>query len=291
MRRVLDDAAINAALLPSDGDYRIHYFRSLQHCKNEIKQQIKLALGISHKDIYLLSNSTHCLLTVLYGLSIQGRTLSIEEGCYRPYSDLHQVSNKQQIPFVTHIDPDSGKVACISDKTAVLDAAQSVGTVCHHDSAFLADVVFFPLHKHLALQIGVGVLCVNARHEYNEIREIAKLSESGAANNLIFTSLYQRLTTRQIMFNIAMFSLTSAIAEKLIILGAVPVTPLYSRTPFLVIKTTSGHLPPGCLEGTVFSLKTLDQCHLRISCYIPGRPGSAPVECSATLINVLRSKL
>jgi hypothetical protein len=288
---MLDDAAINAALLPPDGDYRIHYFRSLRYCKNEIKHQIKLALGIPHEDIYLLSNSTHCLLTVLYGLSVQGRTLSIEEGSYRPYRDIHKASNEQQVPFVTHIDPNSGKVACISEKTAVLDAAQSVGTVCHHDTAFLADVVFFPLHKHLALQIGVGVLCVSAKHEYNEIREIAKLSESGTANDMVFKSLYQRLITRQIMFNIAMFSLTSATAEKLIILGFEPVTPLYSRTPFLVIKTTSGHLSPGCLEGTVFSLKTLDKCHLRISCYIPGRPGSVPVECSATLINILRSKL
>lgn len=291
MIRELDDAAINAALLPPDGNYYTHYYRSLQHCKNEIKQRLRFSLNIPHQDIYLLANSTHCLLTVLHGLAIQGRALTIGAGSYRPYRSLSSSSGTQHFPLITHISPDSGNVASMRETSVVLDAAQSAGTVCYHAAAFSADVVFFPLHKHLALQIGVGVLCVSGRHEYDALRETALISESGTASDLVLKPLQQRLSTQSLMFNIAMFSLTSEFAEEFIVLGFVPVTPMYSRTPFLVFKTTYGYLPPGCLQGTAFSMKMLDATHLRISCYLPGDAHSAPVECSATLIDILRSKL
>ncbi|WP_025901654.1 DUF6024 family protein [Tatumella sp. UCD-D_suzukii] len=290
MNSELDDSAINASLFPSDSSYCTHYFRALGHCRNEIKKRLRMALSIPHEDIFLLSNSTHCLLTVLHGLSAQSRTLSIEAGCYHPYRMLPQPSYGQSVPLITHISPDSGNVACIHQKAVVVDAAQSIGVVCHHSEAFSADVVFFPLHKHLALLTGVGVLCVRKRYEYETVRKTAQIAESGTVNNVVLQALLERLTTKPLLFNIAMFSLTPAQAESLTMLGFEPVTQLYSQTPFLVVKTSSGHLLPEYLVNN-FSLKMLDANHWRISCYIPGTLDSPPKECASLLINVLRSKL
>lgn len=291
MNRELDDAAINSILLPAEHNYHTHYFRTLQLCKKEIKQQFRDALAIPHENIFLLANSTHCLLTVLYGLSVQGRTLSIAAGSYRPYRTIPLSVKEPYLPLLTHISPDSGEVVCIHEPAVILDAAQSAGAICHHAKAFATDIVFFPLHKHLALQTGIGVLCVSDNPEYKEILKVAKISESGTVNDQVFRSLHNRLSAQTVMYNIAMFSLTEALAEELSYFGLTSITPLYSRTPFLVFKIESRHLQPERLEKTIFSLKILDELHWRISCYIPGGPDASPVECSTALVNIFRRKL
>lgn len=291
MSRELDDASINSILLPAERNYQTHYFRSLQLCREEIKQKIIDALTIPHENIFLLTNSTHCLLTVLYGLSVQGRTLSIAAGSYRPYKTIPLLVKEPSLPLLTHISPDSGEVVCIQDSAVILDAAQSAGAICHHAKAFTTDIVFFPLHKHLALQTGIGVLCVSDNPEYKEILKVAKISESGTVNDHVFRSLHNHLTTQTVMFNIAMFNLTQALAEELSCIGLTSITPLYSQTPFLVFKIGSRHPRPERLVKTIFSLKILDELHWRISCYIPGEPDASPVECSTALVNILRRKL
>jgi len=291
MSRELDDAAINSILLPPEYNYHTHYFRALQLCRQEIKQQLRDTLAIPHENIFLLTNSTHCLLAVLYGLSVQGRTLSIAAGSYRPYRAIPLSVKEPSLPLLTHISPDSGEVVCIQDPAVILDAAQSAGTICHHAKAFSTDIVFFPLHKHLALQTGIGVLCVRDNPEYKEILKVAKISESGTVNDLVFTSLHNRLSTQAVMFNIAMFSLTQSLAEELSRFGLTSITPLHSQTPFLVFKIGSRHLRPEHLINTIFSLKILDELHWRISCYIPGGPDTSPVECSNALVNIFRRKI
>ena len=120
--------------------------------------------------------------------------------------------------------------------------------------------------------------------------QMKSLSGVAIRSHLMFFDTSNSIMIIKLLFNIAMFSLTPAQAESLTMLGFEPVTQLYSQTPFLVVKTSSGHLLPEYLVNN-FSLKMLDANHWRISCYIPGTLDSPPKECASLLINVLRSKL
>ncbi|MBD2797264.1 aminotransferase class V-fold PLP-dependent enzyme [Xenorhabdus sp. 18] len=291
MNTRLDDSSINSSLLLSDGLQNYHYFKEIDRIKKQIKYFIKKELRIPHDEIFLLNNSTHCLLNVIYGLNVQGMHLSVENGCYKKYKKINIIRNGECIPLITHISPESGVVNNIKQPEIVLDAAQSIGTIYHHINSLSADVLFFPLHKHLSLQSGVGILCVKRKSNYKEIIKIAQISESGTVSYRVFNDLLTRLKKTPIQFNIANFNMTHNNMSELNKLNIVLLTPTSSKTPFFVVRSPIQLDEIINLKDTAFSLKRLSDNKYRISCYISGSIDSNSIDCTERFINLLKEQL
>lgn len=290
MKRSTDDSAINVRLtLSSDASFS-HYFKEINSIKNEIKCHLREKLNIHHDHIFFLNNSTHCLLNVLYGLVNFDTHLSIDGGCYKPYAEIDVHNGTKSLNLVTHISPDSGKVSDFNSRV-VLDAAQSAGTICHHQRALSADIVFFPLHKHLALQTGIGVLCINYALCYQGIIKIAKLSESGTVNDQVFIKLIHHIRSHSISFNVGIFNLTKHQIDELSLLGVASLTPALSRTPFVVLESSIDLDRITPFSKSPFSIRKQESNRYRISCYCEGSPSSNPVDYSKKLVNIFRRVL
>lgn len=290
MTRLLDDSSINAALTLHKGDYHTHYYKALNQCKEHIKKNLKSVLSIPHPHIFLMANSTHCLLTVMYGLAASKRHLVIEEGNYQPFNQIPRITGGLPVSLVTHIAPESGVTSPVNDHNIVLDAAQSAGTICYHSIAMTADIVFFPLHKHLALQTGIGVLCVSANREYKNVVSTAQVCEAGTGNSEVFTTLRNRLVDKSIVFNIAIFDLNQYRYNLFKKIGFISITPLHSKTPYLVFKLALPIHTSIAINSEIFSIKIMNKSHCRITCYKPGTMDSSPVDFSDMLIELLRKQ-
>ncbi len=293
MIKLIDDSSIHFSLIDSNiARYNNkNYYQKVGTIKSDIKFHLKEKLNLKHEEIYLLNNSTHCLLNILYGLSVQSTSLSIQHGCYESYRFLTNKKYEKAIPLLTHIDPNSGKVCTLDDTNYVLDAAQSIGTIIHHQQAITSDLLFFPLHKHLAMQTGISVLCIKNREKYPEISKIAKISESGTVNINIYNQLLSLLESGSYFFNAALLSLTKRHILEISSLGMKVITPAQSNTPFIVIDANVDLNEKLQRQNNIFSVKSLGSHRYRFSCYIKGHIKSTPFDCTSMLIQYLQRLL
>ncbi|HHB1596996.1 TPA: DUF6024 family protein, partial [Vibrio campbellii] len=229
-----DDSSINSQIAKNhDGST---YFKTLRKVRESIKKKLCHELGIEHRHVFLLNNTTHCLLTVMYGLASCQKSLLIGGGAYKPYTEFPTVLFQDGIELVTHIEPESGKVHSTLEGK-ITDAAQSIGTINHHRIALYSDVVFFPLHKHLALEAGMALLCIKSSFEHINVVKTAKIAEAGTCNLNLLNSLQKKLDKEGTWINLGFFELSQETVAALTKLGIECITPSGARTPFLVFNT------------------------------------------------------
>jgi hypothetical protein len=293
MIKVLDDSSINLRILNINQTYYNgkNYYQYLAYVRDKIKDHLREKLHLKHEKLFLLNNSTHCLVNVICGLSMQSISLSIEKGCYAPYSDIPKCPQHKIIPLLTHIDPNSGRVCKLNAQNFVLDAAQSAGTIAYHNKAVSAEILFFPLHKHIAIQAGAALLCVNNTNQYPEISKIAEISESGTVDINSYNNMRNQLRTNSNLFNIAYFSLTGNEVMEMADLGFDSYTPIKSHTPFVVLKSKLNIDNKILTRDPLISVKKLSDMTYRFSCYVNGSIDSDPVVCNRCLIRYLKGLL
>lgn len=282
MLKYQDDSSINSQIVKNHDDGS--YFKVLYKVRESIKKKLCHRLEIEHSHVFLLNNTTHCLLTVMYGLASCQKSLLIGDGAYRPYTDIPTPLFQDSVELVTHIEPESGKVHSTLDGT-ITDAAQSIGTIQHHRTALYSEVVFFPLHKHLALEAGMALLCIKSSFEHTNVVKIAKIAEAGTCNLNLLNSLQKKIDSEGIWINIGFFELSQKTMVALTKLGIECITPSGVRAPFLVFNTQRD------LTGLVknipdqLSLKQLSTNTYRITCFIKGNLMGDGVNCDEQLIN------
>ncbi|MBD2810861.1 hypothetical protein ID853_08205 [Xenorhabdus sp. Vera] len=289
----LDDSAINSKIsgFNFENNSDTNYYKQVSIIRKEIKQNLRKHLCLEHEEIFLLNNSTHCLLNVIYGLNMHSVSISIREGCYTPYNNITTGSFPNSIPLLTHIDPQTGIICSLKNADFVLDAAQSIGTIWHHKAAISSKIVFFPLHKHLAIQSGIGVLCIQNKDHYPEISNIAKISESGTVNLRSYNDALNRCIESPDFFNVAYFDLTDKEENELEKIGFKCITPLQSKTPFVVLQSDFYLDKSPCNKKSVITMKKIGTMIYRFSCYKSGTINSTAVNCNFKLINYIKELL
>ncbi|MBD2815854.1 hypothetical protein ID850_14015 [Xenorhabdus sp. Flor] len=289
----LDDSSINSKIseFSFQNNSDNNYYKQVSTIRKEIKQNLRKHLCLEHEEIFLLNNSTHCLLNVIYGLNRHSVSISIEEGCYKPYDNITTSYFPYSIPLLTHIDPQTGVVCSLKNADFVLDAAQSIGTIWHHKAAISSKIVFFPLHKHLAIQAGIGVLCIQNKDHYPEISNIAKISESGTVDLRSYNDALNRFIDDPKLFNIAYFDLTNKEANELEKIGFKCITPLQSKTPFIILQSNFVLDKSPCNKKSVITMKKIGAMIYRFSCYKSGTINSASVNCNFKLIKYIKELL
>ncbi|SFU75105.1 DUF6024 family protein [Xenorhabdus koppenhoeferi] len=289
----LDDSSINSKIsgFSFENNSDTNYYKQVSAIRKEIKQHLRKHLCLEHEEIFLLNNSTHCLLNVIYGLNMHSVSISIREGCYTPYNNITTGYFPHSIPLLTHIDPQTGIICSLKNVDFVLDAAQSIGTIWHHKAATSSKIVFFPLHKHLAIQSGIGVLCIQNKDHYPEISNIAKISESGTVDLRSYNDALNRCIEDPDFFNIAYFDLTDKEANELEKIGFKCITPLQSKTPFVVLQSDFYLDKSPYNKKSVITMKKIGTMIYRFSCYKSGTINSIAVNCNFNLINYIKELL
>ncbi|MBC8953970.1 DUF6024 family protein [Xenorhabdus sp. PB62.4] len=289
----LDDSAINSKLLAftSKDKGNDNYYKKVNIIRKEIKKNLREHLQLEHEEIFLLNNSTHCLLNVIYGLNMNSVSISIREGCYAPFNNITTIPFSHSIPLLTHIDPQTGAICSLKESDFVLDAAQSIGTIWYHKIATSSKILFFPLHKHLAIQAGLGVLCVQDKNHYPEISKIARISESGTVNIRTYNDTLVKLKNDPQIFNVAYFSLIDNEINQLEEIGFKCITPLNSKTPFVIFQSNFNLDNTPYNRNSVITMKKIGEMSYRFSCYKNGNINSEPINCNSQLIKYIQGLL
>jgi hypothetical protein len=288
--KALDSSSINSNLTKEcgiKGDY--NYYQLCNKIRIAIKKQLKNKLHIPHKHIFILSNTTHCLLTVMQGLIQDGSGIDIVDGCYAPYKNFRVNSDNKSYKLITHITPDNAVVCNISSRSSIVDAAQSIGTIGYHHEALSADIVFFPLHKHLAIEVGFGILCVNNNPKYQSVVDIASISESGTQSLYQLNKLAKKIYLGKDFINIAIFKIDYYVKKKLASLAINILSPTDHETPFIVVKSNMANLLNMSESPLTITVKKLipDQDIYRISCFIRGNLLLKKIDCTHILLELL----
>lgn len=261
----------------------------------EIKYFIKQGLAIEH-DLFVLSNTTHGVITLFVGLCGEGFRLAPKSGAYAPYRILSEVAAgpccRETIGLETHIDPDTGRISPLSrraGKPLVCDAAQSFATAARHDAALTADVFVCPLHKHAGLAAGLGLLGIKQKVRLPRLREVAALAEAGAGNYGILSDVAHRVKALSgHLINRFTLTLTQEHARKLGAVGIAVVSPLNEPLPFAILDGADPARMAELVHGSVFTFKCLGKCgRIRVSGAIRGSYGEAPLEQSSGLIALI----
>ncbi|AOM42451.1 DUF6024 family protein [Xenorhabdus hominickii] len=291
--KCLDDSSINSKIL--DFNFEEHsdnnYYKQVSIIRNKIKENIRRYLCLDHEEIFLLNNSTHCLLNVIYGLNMHSTSLIVREGSYELYNNITTDSFPRSIPLLTHIDPQTGVVCSLKESDFVLDAAQSVGTIWHHKVAISSKILFFPLHKHLAIQAGLGVLCIKNKNHYPEISKIARISESGTVDIRAYNNALSRCEDNPSVFNVAYFNLMDNEINELENLGFKCITSLNSKTPFVVLQSGFDLDKIPCNKNSIITIKKIGEMMYRFTCYKNGTMNSEPINCNLQLIEYIEGLL
>ncbi len=93
------------------------------------------------------------------------------------------------MPFCTHISPVTGEIFDLqrwSTETLIVDGAQSIGTCFQGQLLRSAAIFLAPLHKHLNLGVGLGIVGVDfrriAEHFHEDLETVLHVMKRGALN-------------------------------------------------------------------------------------------------------------
>jgi hypothetical protein len=292
-----DSAALHPELQDIDGP---DYYRACAVLRNELKALIARHLTIKH-DLFLLSNTTQGVMTVMAGLASEGIALRIASNAYPPYAALPSwphVSNMAGASLQTHVDPVSGNVAVVvagEGTPSVLDAAQSFATVCHHQASLRADVFLCSLHKHAGICAGLGLLAIRKELPAHGLRKYAEVAESGACSRLLLEHALARarlLDGR--LANVMILGVDEDDRSALADAGIDVLTPGEARLPFVSLRGVDTALAARAFVSVGLHVKAFGKQNVvRVSGAIRGAIDDAPVDCTPMLkraISILTGK-
>lgn len=291
-RYAVDAAALHPDLCEIPGNY----FRACAAARDALKANLACHLGLGH-DLYLLSNTTHGLVTVVAGLASDGILLDASSSPYSGYVSLvpiPQAATSGSTRLVTHIDPVSGAVADLSSRMQrpmVLDAAQSFGTIGHHAEVSRADIFICPLHKHVGIAPGLGLLGLKPDLFAPGLRAYAASAERGAAFlPLLQQALDQIERHNGNLINTLVFNVDEAFRSAIEGLGITLLTPDARDLPFVCLRgpMLGMHFDEFLTHG--LSARQFDAENVvRISGAIRGTLASTPQDRTDDLLRAIRS--
>lgn len=284
-----------AALHPDlQGEHARGYYRSCSALRRELKALVAESLAIEH-DLFLLSNTTHAVMTAMAGLAADGIALRVNASTYPPYAALPSwpgVAGIAETSVLTHVDPLSGAVSIVSSNGAVpsvLDAAQSFGTIRHHRESLRADVLLCPLHKHAGISAGLGLLAIRKDVSLSGLRAYAEVAEAGACSRALLAHAVKRvrLLAGQLA-NLMSLEIDEASRAGLKAAGIDVLTPMGAGLPFVCVSGIDPERAASACSSVELQVKAFrTQNIVRISGAIRGALDSAPVDCSPMLERAL----
>jgi hypothetical protein len=251
-------------------------------------------LAIEH-DQFLLSNTTHAVITAMAGLASDGIALCVNAGRYPPYSSLPSWpygAGMAKTPLLTHVDPLSGSISMISPGQAapsVLDAAQSFATIRHHRESLRADVLLCPLHKHAGVSAGVGVLAIRKGSNLVGLRAYAQAAEAGAAcRNLLEQAVGRIRLFKGRLVNLMCLEVDEDVRAALKVKGIDVLTPAGAGLPFVSLRGVDPALAASACYSVGLQAKSFRLHNIvRISGAVRGAIDSSPIDCSQMLKRAL----
>lgn len=272
----MDVSALNPRLRK---DMVGNYYKECQALREEIKQTIRPHIGDRHS-IYLLSNTTHGLLTVMSYLASKSNLMKSSGSLYPGYEFLQcDEEPYHQWTLKTHICPFTGKIIedkeLLGDQT-IIDGAQSFFTSKYHCSLLCSKIFIAPFHKHLGVQVGLGLLAISKDIDKPHLHEVAKVAESGAFNiDLLRMTLINLKASSSSLYNCTVINCNKKIFNFSNKNQVEIVTPLGLQGPFICLKTSLELTWSDQFENFGFETKYFSaQRILRISKYVPGSHGA-----------------
>ena len=184
------------------------YFKKAAALKERVHAGLLQSFGQRH-ELFLSSNTSNgliavCLAAARAGLSPPG----LVNQPYPPYEKLLGYPGLLQadrpLQVCTHICPLTGEVFDLrahSDALLIVDAAQSLGTCFQQELVETAPVFVAPLHKHVNLVPGLGVVGVDfdaLEIEFgSSLRTVLEVMEHGAVYMGVLEECARRLDERQ----------------------------------------------------------------------------------------------
>jgi hypothetical protein len=291
----VDDAALHPDLRRRFGD---GYFGQCASARRHLKALLTRHLGISH-DLFLVSNTTHGLLTALTGLALDGISLDVSNASYPGYQCLPtwpETANVfRKTKLLTHVDPLSGVVTEIPKRQAlptVADAAQSFATISYHNDAMLADIFFCPLHKHAGIGSGLGILAISPSCRIPSLMNVASVSENGTSALSLLCEAIEEIERRNgHIMNRLVVNVGEELRRSLNEHNIEVLTPPGAALPFICLRGINPYRLRDADCPDCFSVKFFkEQGITRISGAVRGSIYSTPADRSSDLADfVLRS--
>lgn len=290
-RRGEDAAALHPDL---QGRHEWGYYRACSALRRELKALVAEHLAIEH-ELFLLSNTTHGVMTAIAGLASDGIVLRVAADAYPPYAALPpwpHVADMAETSLLAHVDPLSGRIATVSSRGSVpsaLDAAQSFATAGRHRESLLADILVCPLHKHAGIGTGLGVLAIRRGLNLPGLRMYAEVAEAGASSRTVLERAVERIRAVEgDLMNLMFLELDEGDRTALGAAGVEVLTPFGARLPFICIRGVDPARTASACWNVGLQAKFFRQQNIvRISGAIRGAIDSDPVDCSPELKRVL----
>jgi len=184
------------------------YFKKAAALKDDIRGGLRQSFGQRH-ELFLSGNTSNgliavCLAAARAGLSPPG----LVNRPYPPYEMLlgypDLLEADRPLRVCTHICPLTGEVFDLrarGDSLLIVDAAQSLGTCFQQELVETAPVFVAPLHKHLNLVPGLGVVGVDFgavdASLGTSLRTVLEVMEHGAVYLGVLEACVRRLDERE----------------------------------------------------------------------------------------------
>jgi len=184
------------------------YFKKAAALKERVHAGLLQSFGQRH-ELFLSGNTSNgliavCLAAARAGLSPPG----LINRPYPPYEKLlgypGLLEADRPLQVCTHICPLTGEVVDLrahGDALLIVDAAQSLGTCFQQELVETAPVFVAPLHKHVNLVPGLGVVGVDfdaLEIEFgSSLRTVLEVMEHGAVYMGVLEECARRLDERQ----------------------------------------------------------------------------------------------
>ncbi|MDF3918512.1 DUF6024 family protein [Salinicola salarius] len=285
----MDAGALNPRLRSSaEGNY----YKECQSVREELKEIMRPHIGDGHS-LYVLSNTTHGLLTILAYLATSRKLIDTSDFLYPGYEFLQrEIATEGQWSVNTHICPMTGNIlsksGLLGDRL-VVDGAQSFFTTSHHHSLLHAKVFIAPFHKNLGIQIGMGVLAISNDIDSRHVHDVAKSAESGAGNiDLLRTALDNFKAEGGSLYNCTVINIDKNTLDLAKRRQIEIVTPPGLYGPFVCLKTDAGSPLPKTFHKFGFETKYFPSHGiLRVSKFSPG-PHELKIDLSRIFFEALQ---
>lgn len=171
-----DPASINPSLNPflSHDRSRESYYGHTSRSRSALADMLGHDLGVDSNCIHFVPNTSTALAVVLGGIMAENLRLRGAGPLWRHYGpyqgvvrSMEEVLNGRWVGFHTHVAPvdvsvDNSFREPGGATASVVDGAQSLGTSLTEELVSSGTVVIAPLHKHLALAPGLGIVILDA---------------------------------------------------------------------------------------------------------------------------------
>ena len=190
-----DPASINPSLTPFLSHERSSesYYGRASRSRSALADILGRDLGVDPNCIHFVPNTSTALAVVLGGIMAENLRLRGVGPLWRHYGpyqgivgSMEEMVNGRWVGFHTHVAPVDASVDNSFREpggatASVVDGAQSLGTSLSEELMSSGAVVIAPLHKHLALAPGLGVVILDAvtGQQLPSIASFLSLTEGG----------------------------------------------------------------------------------------------------------------